>query len=374
MKILQVITSGGSGGLEKVPLDWHKFWLSEKKEACLLVREDTPLSEKKVEIPNLLTVKNCWKLVRKVRELAAERKIDLVISHHPKDLPYLAWALGQFPKTKLFLVKHQSPGRPKKDFYHRWLYSRVSRVLPVSDYLAAKCRAVYPVPPEKVATLHNGILPERWKTTSELREKSRRELGWTGGEILVSMISRITPQKGHLDLIRLAPKLLEKEPKLRFLVIGGWFPDDKELFIQCFQGIKSRGLGPYFFWSGPNGVADVRPYLAAADIFLSLAYAESFGLSVLEGMAAGLPVVGPQAGAIPEIITDGVEGFLIPLPDFAGGTGEKLSAALSRLASEPELRKKMGQAGQKKAAGKFALPLILKKLEEIYETAPIGRG
>ncbi len=372
MKILQVITSGSWGGMERVPLDWHNFWLSEKKEARLLVREGTPLAEKQVEIQNLLTASNRRKLIGKVRELAAERKIDLVISHYPKDLPYLAWALRKFPKTKLFLVKHQSPGNPKKDFYHRWLYSHVSRILPVSDFLAEKCRAVYPVPPEKIATLHNGILPENWKAAPELRVKTRQELGWTADEITVGMISRITPKKGHLDLIRITPKLLEKEPKLRFLIVGGWYPHDKKLFIRCFEEIKRHGLGPYFFWSGPRGVHDVRPYLAATDIFISLAYEESFGLSVIEAMAAGLPMVGPQAGAIPEIITDGVEGFLVPLADFAGGPGEEFAMAVTKLAADSELRKKMGQASQKKVAEKFALPLILKKLEKIYETANAG--
>ncbi|HXF49879.1 MAG TPA: glycosyltransferase family 4 protein [Verrucomicrobiae bacterium] len=372
MKILQVITSGGWGGMEKVPLDWHNFWLSEKKESHLLVRGKTPLSEKQTETPNLLTAQNRWGLIAKIRELLTEKKIDLVICHYPKDLPYLVWALRKYPESKLFLVKHQSPGSPKKDFYHRWLYSKVSRILPVSDFLAEKCRAVYPVGPEKIETLHNGILPENWKTAPELREKTRKELGWTGGEIVVGMISRITPKKGHLDLTRLAPKLLEREPKLRFLIVGGWYPHDKKLFIQCFEEIKREGLGPYFFWSGPRGVADVRPYLAATDIFLSLAYEESFGLSVIEAMAAGLPVIGPQAGAIPEIINDGNEGFLIPLSDFVGGTGEKLATAVTKLAESTDLRKQMGDTGQKKVVEKFALPLILKKLEKIYETAKAG--
>ncbi|MCI0329477.1 MAG: glycosyltransferase family 4 protein [candidate division Zixibacteria bacterium] len=372
MRILQVLTSASWGGLEKVPLDWHNFWLTEGKEAYLLARAGTPLAEKRHETPNLFTVPSRLKLLAAVRRLTAEKKLDLIISHYPKDLPYLVWGLRKFPETKLFLVKHLSPGRPKKDFYHRWLYAKVSRILPVSDFLAERCRTVYPVPPEKIVTLHNGILPENWKTTPQLREKTRAELGWSADEIVVGMIARITPKKGHLDLIRLAPQLLEKEPKLRFLIVGGWYPDDKKLFIQCFQEIKRQGLGPYLFWSGPEGVPDVRPYLAAADIFLSLAYEESFGLSVIEAMAAGLPVVGPQAGAIPEIITDGAEGYLIPLADFVGSSGESFVQAVVKLATDAGHRKKMGQAGQKKVAEKFALPLILKRLEEIYETAKTG--
>ncbi len=372
MKILQVITSGGWGGMEKVPLDWHHFWFSEKREAFLLVQNGTPLCEKKEELQNLQTVKNRLGLVHTVRQMVADRKIDFVISHYPKDLPYLAWALRKFPRTKLFLVKHQSPGNPKKDFYHAWLYSKVARILPVSDFLAEKCRRVYPVPPEKITTLHNGILPEKWKISAELRQKTRKELGWMGDEIVVGMISRITPKKGHLDLIHLAPKLLERNPKLRFLIVGGWYPHNRKLFIECFNEIKRQALGPYFFWSGPQGVEDVRPYLAATDVFLSLAYEESFGLSVIEALAAGRPVIGPQAGAIPEIITDGAEGFLVPLADFVGGSGELLSQAVAKLAVDAGLRRKMGKAGEKKMAEKFALPLILKKLEEIYETVKAG--
>lgn len=358
--------------MEKVPLDWHNFWLSGKKESHLLVLAGTPLSEKQNEFANFLMVETRWQIVSAVRKLVSQRKIDLVICHYPKELPYLVWALRKFPSVKLFLVKHQAPGKPKKDFYHRWLYSKVSRILPVSDFLADKCRSVYPVPAGKITALHNGILPEKWKTSTELRAKTRRELGWTHDEMVVGMISRITPKKGHLDLIRLAPKLLEKTPKLRFLVVGGWYPHDRELFIRCFQEIKRLELGSCFFWSGPQGVPDVRPHLAASDIFLSLAYEESFGLSVIEAMASGLPVVGSRAGAIPEIITDGKEGFLIPLSDFAGGSGEKLSAAVEKLAGDAALRRKMGEAGQKKVAEKFFLAGTLKKLEKIYLEAETG--
>ncbi len=358
--------------MEKVPLDWHNYWLSEKKESHLLVLAGTPLSEQKNGLVNLLAVETRWQLISVVRKLIAEKKIDLILCHYPKDLPYLVWSLRKFPKVKLFLIKHQSPGKAKKDFYHRWLYSKVSRILPVSNFLTEKCRQVYPLPQERIATLHNGIIPERWKTSTELRQKTRKDLGWTGEEILVGMISRITPKKGHLDLIRLAPKIIQIVPRARFLVVGGWYPDDKKLFIQCFQEIKRLELGSYFFWSGPSGVPDVRPYLAASDIFLSLAYEESFGLSVIEAMAAGLPIVGPQAGAIPEIITDGKEGFLVPLPDFAGGSGEQLSTAIAKLAANADLRKKMGETGQKKVAEKFSLTVVLKKLEEIYETAKAG--
>jgi glycosyltransferase involved in cell wall biosynthesis len=358
--------------MEKVPLDWHHFWLSGKQDAFLLVQSGTPLSGKKDETRNFRTVENRLGLVHAVKQLVADEKTDLVVSHYPKDLPYLVWALRKFPQTKLFLVKHQSPGNPKKDFYHRWLYSRVARILPVSGFLAEKCRRVYPVPPEKIVTLYNGIRPERWKTPSELRQKTRKELGWTGDEIVVGMISRITPKKGHLDLIRHAPKLLEKNPKLRFLIVGGWYPHDRRLFIECFSAIKDQNLGPYFFWSGPQGVEDVHPYLAASDIFLSLAYEESFGLSVIEALAAGLPVVGPRAGAIPEIIAEGTEGLLVPLADFAGGSGEQLVQTVGKLAADAGLRKKMGEAGKKKVTEKFSLPLILKKLEEIYEAVKAG--
>jgi len=358
--------------MEKVPLDWHQFWLSEKKESHLVVLASTPLSEKKNESANLLIVETRWQLVSVVHKLVAEKKIDLVICHYPKDLPYLVWSLRKFPNVKMFLVKHQSPGKAKKDFYHRWLYAKVSRILPVSDFLAEKCLRAYPLPADKIVTLHNGIIPEQWKTSPELRAAKRKELGWAGDEIVVGMISRITPKKGHLDLIRLAPKIIQIVPRARFLVVGGWYPDDKKLFIQCFQEIKRLELGPYFFWSGPQGVPDVLPYLAASDIFLSLAYEESFGLSVIEAMAAGLPVIGPRAGAIPEIIADGQEGFLVPLPDFAEGSGEELSKAIEKLALNALLRKKFGEAGQKQVADKFSLAAALKKLEEIYETAKAG--
>ena len=111
-------------------------------------------------------------------------------------------------------------------------------------------------------------------------------------------------------------------------------------------------------WVGPD---DKPTYLARATVYALPSYAEGLPMSVLEAMAAGVPVVTTPVGGIPEAVTDGVEGFLVEPGDI-----ETLRARLTQLLEDSELAVRMGEAGRRKVKSSFSSAVIMPKLENMY--------
>jgi glycosyltransferase involved in cell wall biosynthesis len=110
-----------------------------------------------------------------------------------------------------------------------------------------------------------------------------------------------------------------------------------------------------------ENVLEVEDYLAAADAGLYTSESESFGLSILETLFHGKPVIAFRVGGIPEVVTDGASGFLHRFEDI-----ESMAASVSRLAESPELARKMGEQGRHDAKAKFSAGLIVPLYEELY--------
>jgi glycosyltransferase involved in cell wall biosynthesis len=108
--------------------------------------------------------------------------------------------------------------------------------------------------------------------------------------------------------------------------------------------------------------ADIPRLLQAADIFLLTSISEGIPLTVIEAMAAGLPVVATRVGGVPEIVQEGHTGFLAP-----AGDDEQLSAAIKRLVDNASLRQKMGAAGRSRAETTFADDRFVDSYQCLYE-------
>jgi phosphatidylinositol alpha 1,6-mannosyltransferase len=161
-------------------------------------------------------------------------------------------------------------------------------------------------------------------------ERLRRELA-PGGEVLAGYVGRLAAEK-RVDLLGPVAAL----PGVRLVIVGGG-PAEAAL---------RRSL-PGAVFLGPKYGAELAEIYASLDLFVHSGARETFGQTLQEAAASGLPVVAPAAGGPLDIVSDGITGFLVP-----PGTARPLAVAVSRLAADPAMRAAMGRAGRAKVTGR----------------------
>jgi len=215
--------------------------------------------------------------------------------------------------------------------------------------------------PEAITVIPNGVALERFHSGSA--EPVRRELGLAQGEVALVTVANLHPVKGHEDLLRALAMLRPRHPGVRLLLAGrdrGSRPRIEALLGELDIGSQVQLLGER---------DDVPRLLAAADIVVHPSHEEGFANAVLEGMAAGRPLVATAVGGTPEAVRDGMEGLLVPAHAPAA-----LAAAIDRLVSDPELRRRMGESGRLRIESEFSMARMIDRFAAWYETLAGSRG
>jgi glycosyltransferase involved in cell wall biosynthesis len=193
------------------------------------------------------------------------------------------------------------------------------------------------------------------RPTPEDRAEARAELGLVEDDQAVGMVAALRPDKAHDVLLRGAARLAPDHPRLRVVVIGGGAREGELRALAESLGIADRTL-----FTGVR--SDVRALLPGLDVKVLMSYPvkETFPISVLEAMAAGLPVIATDCGALGDIISEGVEGYLVPVGDDAA-----LADRLRGLLDDPGLRARMGAAGRERAEREFAIERTVAGYEDL---------
>jgi glycosyltransferase involved in cell wall biosynthesis len=161
------------------------------------------------------------------------------------------------------------------------------------------------------------------------------------GAIEIVSVGRLAEPKDFSTLIEAVARLEPGAVRLR--VLG-----DGPLRASLEAQIADRGVSAAVELVGE--VADVRPYLGSSDVFVLSSRSEGMPLSVLEAMAAALPVVATAVGGLNEVVLDGETGLLV-----GAGSAEELANALTRLIGDPGLRERLGDAGRRRAEAEYSL-------------------
>jgi glycosyltransferase involved in cell wall biosynthesis len=177
---------------------------------------------------------------------------------------------------------------------------------------------------------------------------------------VIVAVGRLKAPKDFITLVRAFSVL---RPRSFEALIVGEGPDRRELE----QEIHRLGLAARVRLAGER--SDVPELLARADVFVLSSESEGFPVSVLEAMAAGLPVVASRVGGVPEAVLDGRTGLLVRPGDPA-----ELAAALERLVAEPALRRRLGAAGRARAEECFDLERFRRAHVELYSRELARRG
>jgi glycosyltransferase involved in cell wall biosynthesis len=189
---------------------------------------------------------------------------------------------------------------------------------------------------DRIDVVPSGIDPAPEVDSGRLAEL-RRSLGCADGDVVGISVAALSPGKGHSDLLRAAAIAVPRAPRLRLWIVG-----EGPLERSLREERRSRGLEGAVSFLGFR--TDVEALLQAADFFCIATHAEGLGSSILEAMAAGLPVVATRVGGVPEVVDDGHTGVLVPPSDPSA-----LSESLIEIATRADLRETMGVRARERA-------------------------
>lgn len=179
-------------------------------------------------------------------------------------------------------------------------------------------------------------------------------------EALLLHVSNFRPVKRVPDVIQIFARVCQKMPA-RLILVGNGPELEPALRLAAELGVAER-------IKAVGERDDVRSFISMADVFIFPSDGESFGLAAAEALACEVPVVGANAGGLPEVMLDGEHGFLRPVGDVNG-----MAQAVVRLLQEPELRRRMGAAGRRRMIEHFSPDRIIPKYEMIYYSV-LGRS
>lgn len=241
----------------------------------------------------------------------------------------------------------------------RWLARSVAAHLYISQAVADDHHR-QGVLSERSRVIYDGLPPEAF-IIPDARREARAEFGIAPDAPLVGLVGRLTAWKGQDVFLRAMAMARQEVPNLRALLIGEGGPGDEAFVARLHRLAEELNLGDAVIFTGLR--ADVPRLLSALDVLVHTSVApEPFGLVIIEGMAAGLPVIATRAGGACEALEDGVSGLLV-----TPGDASALSEALTRLLRDRAWAAALGEAGRRRARERFTVERFVQAVGAVYD-------
>ena len=235
----------------------------------------------------------------------------------------------------------------------RFSIEKSDRITAVSEYLREETRTTFGCLSCQIDVIHNFIDPAQYERARHPMTL-RQDIG--DDRRILMHVSNFRPVKRVRDIVRVFARVRERMPAA--LVMVGDGPDRIAAELEA----RELRVGGDVHFLGK--IDDVAPLLANADLFLLPSERESFGLSALEALASGTPVIGTRAGGLPEVVRDGETGVLCAVGDVDG----MAEAALAMLRDRDRWRA-MSAAAARDARERFAQEEIVSQYEALYRDA-----
>jgi glycosyltransferase involved in cell wall biosynthesis len=236
----------------------------------------------------------------------------------------------------------------------RYLHRTMQAVLGNSRKVAEQLKDEG-VPLDRLGLIYNGFDCSAY-TNAGARAVHRERLGLSADAFVMCIVANLIPYKGHRELIAALGLVATKLPaKWRLLVAGR----DDGIGSALHQQTAQLGLQDHVCFLGARD--DIPAILGASDIGLLCSHEEGFSNAILEGMASGLPMIVTDVGGNAEAAVDGVTGMVVPARDPV-----RLADAIVRLASDPALRQRFGNAGRLRVIEHFGLVPFVNGHDRLY--------
>jgi glycosyltransferase involved in cell wall biosynthesis len=277
------------------------------------------------------------------------------------------------PGVRIVFHMHDDslPKRDRRITERRLLEADV--ILGCSEFITGNIRRAYTAVAPRCRTLWNGVDPEQFQGAP----------GPSGAGVRFLFVGRVSPEKGVHLLIEAFRRVAERRPDVEMEIAGPRWVAFKEFIDPLDEDPLVRELSPFYErrrsyfahldrllervpagrvrFCGTIPQRELRKHYGRADVLVNPSLCEAFGMSLVEAMARGIPVIASRTGGMTEIVEPSGAGLLV-----ARGSVEELTEAMERLAGDADLRRSMGERGQRHARERFAWDVVAGRLLEVY--------
>ncbi|MBI3317935.1 MAG: lipopolysaccharide heptosyltransferase II [Candidatus Omnitrophica bacterium] len=371
MNVLQIVPSLRLGGVETGTLDMARALIT-KGHRALVISSGGPLVsslEAMGAIHYVLPVdrKNPWTILamaRRVSEVVESHEVDVIHarSRVPAIIGVLAWAAvarrasfraNDRQRLPCFITTAHGMYRPHP-------FSRVMGwgrlVIAISERIARHMIDRMGVPPERLRLIPRGVELQKFPWNEP-------RLSADKGEWRICTIGRLTPLKGHKDLLRAFGIVAKTFPRSRLLIVGEASPGDAGYVKELQNLIERLGLKEQVEFTGRE--PDVPRLLSKADLaVLASTGEEGFGRVLIEAAAAGVPVVATRVGGVGEVVIDKKTGLLVP-----PGDPMALASSMMNLLKDRSFALELSRQGRRRVEALFPVERMTDQTLEAYREA-----
>jgi glycosyltransferase involved in cell wall biosynthesis len=308
--------------------------------------------------------------LRDLRRLIRSWRPDVVHTHSSK-----AGILGRLAARaeRVGCIVHTIHGLPFHPYQSRIINAayivaervaarRCDRIVCVADAMRDGALRAGIGRPEQYVTIYSGIEIQKFLSPARPRQEVRAALGLAAEDFVLGTVSRLAELKGHDDLLDALDPLMRERLELRLLWVGdGWW---RERLLRRVEQMGHRGRVTHTGLVDPDRVPD---YLHAMDALIHPSYREGLPRAVPQALLCGVPVAVYDLDGAREATGDGRAGLLIPPGDRA-----RLREAVEWLMDHPAQRREMAACGREACRRRFAAPVMVERLEELYASV-LGR-
>lgn len=289
-----------------------------------------------------LSLRAAWRLAR----ILGPGRVDVL--HYNTPRPVLAGGLAAWISRVPILVASRRVNFPLRSRFSRVKYNcLLDRVVTVSGSIQ-RTLVQDGVRPERVSVIYEGVdlrSVDGQPSTSVLPVRSG---------LVVGVVAHLSPEKGHLTVLKAAARLRERFPDVTYVFVGG---GERRQTLE--ERARALNVADRVLFTGFRTDSDAM--MREFDVFCLASLSEGLSSAILAAMARPLPVVATRVGGIPELVVDGSTGLLVP-----AGRPDKLAEALSKVLSSSSLRRRMREAGRRRVAENFTLDRKLDETERLY--------
>jgi spore coat protein SA len=310
------------------------------------------------------------------RELKKTKPDIIQVENRPRYVPYLK---KRHPASQIWLSLHSTTFLSARYISPRRLMfclRSADRLLVNSHFLREYLIRLLPETESKITVNHPGVDPAQFVSRWSLAGAARREallakLGLAGRKVVL-YVGRLIPLKGVHHLLAAWQTVSPAVPGAVLFVVGGsgYGSNRKTAYVRRLYKM-ARGMGDSVRFIPYVPYSHIADWFLAADVMVvPSGKREAFGLVNVEAMASGVPVIATRAGGIPEIVHDGMTGFLVDLHQLPGQLAERLVLLLG----DDELKMRMGAAGAEYVRNHLTWHHSAERLAAAYREALSGTG